>query len=206
MASASVKLKVKKVLSNSSVSSSRDQQSLLIASLHQLNNVIDAADYDKDRLNSVVAERQVRITEQVVEASEDLIDDLAELEGQVNELKVICERIESSVQVARSSALPMLAERDRLLVEGKKTKSQVEVLEAFNALFNVKEEEVAALESSVSPAFFLALGRVQSVHANCRLLLRSNHRRAGLELMDRMSTIPTSATRHAAATESVEGG
>ena len=77
MASASVKLKVKKVLSNSSVSSSRDQQSLLIASLHQLNNVIDAADYDKDRLNSVVAERQVRITEQVVEASEDLIDDLA---------------------------------------------------------------------------------------------------------------------------------
>ena len=42
-------------------------------------------------------------------------------------------------------------------------------------------------------SFFAALERVRSIHANCRSLLRTQHQRAGLELMDLMSSYQETA-------------
>ena len=175
--------------------SGRVSQQQIVTSLQQLNNIEHSAVLGSTGadLQRTVEERQVAITENVIASSEELIDDLTELDKQVSALSLICERIEASVHVARSAALPMLAERDRLLSEQEKTNTQAKVLGAFNALFSVSDEEMDALSHTVSPAFFRALQRVQAVHANCRMLLRSNHRRAGLELMDRMSNLQEKA-------------
>ena len=187
-----VKKKVKKVLSGAS---GRVSQQQIVTSLQQLNNLpLDAETTTTTvSLRRTVEERQVAITENVVAASEELIEDLGKLDRQVSMLNEICERIETSVNGARSAALPMLAERERLLAEQEKTNNQAEVLAAFNELFSVQAESLDALNHTVSPAFFKALQRVQAVHANCRMLLRSNHRRAGLELMDRMSNLQEKA-------------
>lgn len=201
--SAVVKKKVKKLLSGAS---GRVSQQQIVTSLQQLNNLDlgESGERERERergtrnaktfhLQRTVEERQVLITERVVAASEELIADLSKLDQQVSALNQICERIEASVHVARSEALPMLAERERLLAEQRKTNAQAQVLTAFNELFNLKEEELLALNNTISPHFFKALSRVQTVHANCRMLLRSNHRRAGLELMDRMSNLQEKA-------------
>ena len=41
--------------------------------------------------------------------------------------------------------------------------------------------------------FFNALDRVRSIHSNCKALLRTHHQRAGLELMDAMSSYQEAA-------------
>lgn len=41
--------------------------------------------------------------------------------------------------------------------------------------------------------FFAALAHVRHIHANCRALLRSQHQRAGLELMDTMANLQETA-------------
>lgn len=42
-------------------------------------------------------------------------------------------------------------------------------------------------EEEVDEGFFEALERVRVIHRNCRELLRGQHQRAGLELMDAMA-------------------
>ena len=45
----------------------------------------------------------------------------------------------------------------------------------------------------MGPEFFAALEHVRGIHANCRALLRSQHQRAGLELMDTMANLQEGA-------------
>ncbi|KAG5069569.1 hypothetical protein JHK85_001946 [Glycine max] len=48
--------------------------------------------------------------------------------------------------------------------------------------------EINALrEEELNENFFKALSHVQEIHANCKVLLRTHHQRAGLELMDMMA-------------------
>lgn len=48
----------------------------------------------------------------------------------------------------------------------------------------------------IGDAFFAALERVRGIHSNCRSLLRTAHQRAGLELMDLMSSYQETAYEH----------
>ena len=50
--------------------------------------------------------------------------------------------------------------------------------------------------AQIGEPFFRALERVCSIHANCRSLLRTQHQRAGLELMDLMSSYQETAYEH----------
>ncbi|PKA65942.1 hypothetical protein AXF42_Ash010351 [Apostasia shenzhenica] len=51
-----------------------------------------------------------------------------------------------------------------------------------------RQEIISALrEEDLNENFFKALHHVQDIHANCKILLRTHHQRAGLELMDMMS-------------------
>lgn len=62
------------------------------------------------------------------------------------------------------------------------------MVEEFLSQYQLTPEEVAVLQGDViNQAFFAALERVRTIHANCRGLLRTSHQRAGLELMDAMA-------------------
>jgi len=148
---------------------------------------------------------EVSILDSVLANSADLLSDLETLERDISAIYSLADELDAALLSARLSSKAMLADRSRLLENQRKAKDQAEVLESFNVLFNVSEEHLAALDrASSSPlqdvksplitvSFFEALERVQAVHANCRLLLRGNHRRAGLALMDRMSGLQEKA-------------
>ncbi len=52
---------------------------------------------------------------------------------------------------------------------------------------------IAMQDAEIGDTFFNALERVGSIHRSCRNLLSSHHHRAGLELMDAMSTYQETA-------------
>ncbi|RZC28802.1 Conserved oligomeric Golgi complex subunit 6, partial [Glycine soja] len=53
--------------------------------------------------------------------------------------------------------------------------------------YQLSLEEINALrEEELNGNFFKALSHVQEIHDNCKVLLRTHHQRAGLELMDMM--------------------
>lgn len=54
-------------------------------------------------------------------------------------------------------------------------------------------ERVVLQDVDIGDAFFAALERVGSIHKGCRSLLSSHHHRAGLELMDAMSSYQEAA-------------
>lgn len=55
-----------------------------------------------------------------------------------------------------------------------------DIASTFLSRFQLTEEESNALKSSdLVPAFFKALVRVQQIHSDCKVLLRTQHQRAG---------------------------
>jgi hypothetical protein len=68
---------------------------------------------------------------------------------------------------------------------------KADVVDAFLKQFQLKPDEIAALEEcgggSVYKNFFSSLARVKKIHLDCRVLLRSNQQKAGLEIMESMA-------------------
>ena len=54
-------------------------------------------------------------------------------------------------------------------------------------MLHITHGQEAVQGGEMGEAFFGALERVRTIHANCRALLRTHHQRAGLELMDAMA-------------------
>ena len=187
-----LKKKVKTLLSKTTSASSN--RSEVLESLENLD-IHPTTSSSADLLSSL-SKRSDGSTLGVLENSNKLIDDLEALERDIASVYDLADGLEQAVLAARSESKTMLADRARLLESQKKASDQAEVLETFNELFSLSADHVAALErakETVTVAFFEALERVQAIHANCRLLLRGNHRRAGLDLMDRMSNLQEKA-------------
>ena len=142
-----------------------------------------------------VSLRALELTDALHEESARLLSHLGTLESEVSLLAKCCDDIQASVEATRSSALPLLAETERLNAEHARAEARLSLVDTFFRLYQLTPAESSALEGAVSPAFFAALERARDVHANCRALLRSksNHRRAGLELMDRMAQVQEAA-------------
>ncbi|ONK78763.1 uncharacterized protein A4U43_C02F22160 [Asparagus officinalis] len=67
----------------------------------------------------------------------------------------------------------------------------------FAAIESLSTGKINALrEEDLNENFFEALSHVQEIHANCKILLRTHHQCAGLELMDMMSVYQEGAYEH----------
>eukprot|EP00899_Mesostigma_viride_P003420 jgi/Mesvir1/13079/Mv06064-RA.2 len=70
----------------------------------------------------------------------------------------------------------------------------MQLVSSFLQSYQLSTEEVHALrDSAMDASFFRALHRVQEIHSNCKVLLRTHHQRAGLELMDAMASYQEAA-------------
>ena len=207
-----IKRKVKHLLSKTS--GGRTQ---VLESLQEIGITTTTTSSESSSLKSALERTSAKSVARVLSDSERLVRDLERLDEDLRQVYELADSLDQAVVSARAKSEHMLADRSRLLESERRAKEQAEVLKAFNDLFSVSEEHLAALEraggsgSSQDPAqdpaasaaappsgvvtstFFEALERVQGVHSNCRLLLRGNHRRAGLALMDRMSSLQEKA-------------
>ncbi|KAK9144192.1 hypothetical protein Sjap_004095 [Stephania japonica] len=97
-------------------------------------------------------------------------------------------KIAKALSSCSASTGDIISTTERLKHELEVTTQRQEIVSCFLRDYQLSNEEIHALrEEDLSENFFKALSHVQEIHANCKILLRTHHQRAGLELMDMMA-------------------
>ncbi|CAI5988671.1 unnamed protein product [Closterium sp. NIES-65] len=158
-------------------------------------------------LKSTIERRGLAINEEFLQASEAAQEALDVVEAEVRGLAECCDRIGAALTTCASTTGDMVLATERLKLELVTTVRRQQLVAAFLRSYQLSPQEVQALredeisekffealnrvqalrEDEISEKFFEALNRVHEIHANCKLLLRTHHQRAGLELMDLMA-------------------
>ncbi|CAL9147014.1 unnamed protein product [Musa hybrid cultivar] len=110
------------------------------------------------------------------------------VEEEVNALAECCDQIAKALSGCSESTGDIISTTERLKQELELTTQRQEIVSCFLRDYQLSNDEINALrEEELGENFFKALVHVQEIHANCKILLRTHHQRAGLELMDMMS-------------------
>ncbi|GMN60370.1 hypothetical protein TIFTF001_029456 [Ficus carica] len=176
--------KLKKVLETT-----RTESPDLVASLETLSDFYsDNTPQSRRNLRSTIEKRSLSINLDFLAASHAALSSLDRVDLEVSSLADCCDRIAAAISSSAASTADIVSTTDRLRQELHLTTQRQEIVSCFLRDYQVSPDEVAALrEEDLSDAFFKALSHVQEIHSNCKLLLRTNHQRAGLELMDMMA-------------------
>ncbi|CAL8463754.1 g3288 [Coccomyxa elongata] len=149
------------------------------------------------RLRTTIERHGLGINEQFLAAAEAIIKALDTAQADLDSVAGGCTRISGALTSARASAADMLSETERVARDLAASETRSKLVDAFLQQYQLSPDEVAALQGQhIGEAFFAALERVRGIHGNCRSLLRTTHQRAGLELMDLMSSYQETAYEH----------
>ncbi|KAG2680030.1 hypothetical protein I3760_11G079100 [Carya illinoinensis] len=145
-------------------------------------------------LKSAIETRALQINLEFLRASEAAQQALDRVEEEVNSLSDCCDRIAKALNSCSASTGDIISTTERLKQELEITTQRQEIVSCFLRDYQLSNEEINALrEEELSDNFFKALTHVQEIHANCKILLRTHHQRAGLELMDMMAVYQEAA-------------
>ncbi|KAL2613897.1 hypothetical protein R1flu_025589 [Riccia fluitans] len=175
--------KLKKVLET------RTDSPELLASLTTLSSFYTQnTPQSRSNLRSTIEKRGLSINEQFLRASEAAQKALDAVDREVNGLAECCDRIAKALSSCSATTGDIVTATERLKLELETTSQRQEIITNFLHNYQLSPEEVNALrEEDLNENFFKALSRVQEIHANCKVLLRTHQQRAGLELMDMMA-------------------
>ncbi|KAH1224199.1 WAT1-related protein [Glycine max] len=175
--------KLKKVLE------SRIDTPDLLSSLNTLSSFYDDNTPQARRnLRSTIEKRALSINREFLDASHAAQLALDSVENEVDALAECCDRIAKALNSCSASTADIIGTTERLKQELETTTQRQEIVACFLRDYQLSPEEINALrEEELNENFFKALSHVQEIHANCKVLLRTHHQRAGLELMDMMA-------------------
>ncbi|XP_075484675.1 conserved oligomeric Golgi complex subunit 6-like isoform X1 [Primulina tabacum] len=161
----------------------------LLASLHTLSTFYsDNAPHARRDLRFTVEKRGLSINEEFIAASATAQQALDQVEEEVNALAECCDKIAKALSNCNATTGDIISTTERLKLELETTTQRQEIALCFLRDYQLSNDEINALrEEDLNENFFKALAHVQEIHANCKLLLRTHHQRAGLELMDMMA-------------------
>ncbi|GLT81017.1 hypothetical protein SLA2020_524250 [Shorea laevis] len=122
-------------------------------------------------LRSTIEKRSLDINLDFIRTSDSAQLALDRVEEEVNEPAECCDKVAKALSVCGAS-----------------TGDIIDTTERFKQELELSNEEINALkDEDLNENFFKALSHVQEIHANCKVLLRTHHQHAGLELMDMMA-------------------
>lgn len=175
--------KLKKVLDT------RTDSPDLLVSLSTLSSFYtESTSQGRKNLLTTIERRGLSINDEFLTASEAAQNALDAVEREVAVLADCCDRITKSLNSCSATTGDIVAATERLKQELESTNQRQDIVSSFLRDYQLSPDEVSALrEEDLNDAFFKALARVQEIHANCKILLRTHHQRAGLELMDMMA-------------------
>ncbi|KAA8521078.1 hypothetical protein F0562_011769 [Nyssa sinensis] len=175
--------KLKKVLET------RTDSPDLLASLNTLSTFYtDNTPYARRNLRSTIEKRSLSINHEFLLASDVAQQALDRVEEEVNALAECCDRIAKALNSCNATTGDIISTTERLKQELEITTQRQEIASCFLHDYQLSNDEINALrEEDLNENFFKALSHVQEIHANCKVLLRTHHQRAGLELMDMMA-------------------
>jgi len=153
--------------------------------------------------NSLEARRNLRgqIEKKGIETNQNFLQvlqsvqkHLDEVEQNVAQMKHCCEEMSGKLQTTRDMSGRLLQQAEQLNQQRKKNETQLEIASGFLKRFQLTNEEQEILKGpTVDSDFFKLLDRVAQIHADCKVLLRTQHQTAGLEVMDVMIVLQETA-------------
>ncbi|TMW89323.1 hypothetical protein EJD97_017348 [Solanum chilense] len=175
--------KLKKVLET------RTDTADLLASLNTLSEFYtENTPHSRRNLRSTIEKRSLSINEEFLLSSAAAQKSLDRVEKEVNEIVECCDKIAMALSSCNATTGDIISTTERLKQEFEVTSQRQEIVSCFLRDYQLSPEEINALrEEDLDDNFFKALAHVQEIHANCKVLLRTHHQRAGLELMDMMA-------------------
>ncbi|KAF8673816.1 hypothetical protein HU200_048573 [Digitaria exilis] len=178
-----VSRKLKKVLET------RTDSPDLLASLGALSTFyVQNTPQARRNLKSSIEQRALAINRHFLDASLPAHKALDRVEGEVHALNDSWKKIEEALSSCSASTGDIISTTERLQQELEVITQRQEIVSCFLQDYQLSNEEINALrEEEIDEKFFKALLHVQEIHSNCKVLLRTHHQRAGLELMDMMS-------------------
>ena len=114
----------------------------------------------------------------------------------VTTLNQHCLDVRQHIDSARQESLPVLQDASQLLGQKQESETKKQLLDAFDTHFLLTSSDMMVLTNPSEPIddrFFALLTRLNSIHADCQILLGAENQRLGLELMDRYSKDLSSA-------------
>ena len=111
---------------------------------------------------------------------------------EVAAMKACCKDMQLRLDDTKAKTSGLLRETSEMKAKGKKLEMKAAVVDKFLKRFQLSDDEVLILSSGansrkIDNEFFDVLHHVQSIHEDCKVLLRSSQQRAGLEIMERMA-------------------
>ncbi|KAL3651025.1 Golgi transport complex subunit 6 [Castilleja foliolosa] len=161
----------------------------LLASLNTLSSFYsENTPQSRRNLRSTIEKRGLSINEEFLAASSSAQQALDQVEEEVNALADCCDKIAKALSNCNATTGDIISTTERLKQELENTTQRQEIASFFLRDYQLSNDEINALrEEDLSESFFKALAHVHEIHDNCKLLLRTHHQRAGLELMDMMA-------------------
>ncbi|KAJ0231001.1 Conserved oligomeric Golgi complex subunit 6 [Hirschfeldia incana] len=161
----------------------------LVASLNALSSFYDEnSAHARRNLRSTIEKRALQINSEFLSAADSTQIALDRVEEEVNALADCCDKIAAALSSSAETTSDIISTTERLKQELEVTTQRQEIVGCFLRDYQLSNEEIKALrEDELDESFFQALSHVQEIHSNCKLLLRTHHQRAGLELMGVMA-------------------
>ncbi|CAI0442006.1 unnamed protein product [Linum tenue] len=161
----------------------------LVSSLSTLSTFYsDNNPQARRNLRSTIEKRSLQINLDFLQASNSAQKALDQVEQEVDALAECCDRISKALNSCSASTADIISTTERLKQDLEVTTQRQEIVSCFLRDYQLSSEEISALrEEDLNENFFKALSHVQEIHSNCKVLLRTHHQRAGLELMDMMA-------------------
>ncbi|KAB5574564.1 hypothetical protein DKX38_001758 [Salix brachista] len=161
----------------------------LVASLNTLSIFYNEnTPQSRRNLRSTIEDRSLHLNHEFLQASHTAQQALDRVEEEVNALAECCDNIAKALSSCSASTGDIISTTERLKEELEITSQRQDVVSSFLRDYQLSNQEINALrDEDLNDNFFKALSHVQQIHANCKVLLRTHHQRAGLELMDMMA-------------------
>ena len=156
-------------------------------------------------LRFAIERRGLDINNEFIHASESTQGTLKAVDDKLDALTQCVDSIEEALEKKSQSTVALLRETESAKNDLARIQSRSKVIDTFLRDYQLKESELNALKEDIdetteivggvsasssrviTPLFYKALRRVKQIHKNCAHLLRTQHQRSGLELMDVMS-------------------
>lgn len=161
----------------------------VLASLNTLSSFYsENTPQSRRNLRSTIEKRGLATNLEFLEASLAAQEALDRVEDEVSALATSCDKIAVALSSCTATTGDIIATTERLKQELNVTTQRQQIVSCFLRDYQLSNQEISALrDEELNENFFKALNHVQEIHANCKLLLRTHHQRAGLELMDMMA-------------------
>lgn len=142
-------------------------------------------------LRSDIEKRSLILNEEFLNAFKEVKEKLDFVCNDISSMSESCENITSRLKQVKLQTNELITKTTSLQAEKVHGERRLNLVKSFIDKFQLSNDEIVALsgnkENFLHKDFFKALDKVQKIHNDCKVLLRTNQQTLGLEIMEQMS-------------------